>query len=209
MSSCLMIDQKYVAHIFIWNINYISGLVLIFGIQRTRVLWDIVIRNKGSRAGLLRAGWVSCPPIRSQCWARSDQWEACIRVTWLGLTNQRPVFRSHVLVWPIRSLWLHKPDQSEVGIHQRPSDWLILPTLTCDWSRWSSSWSWGNCLTISQLSGGCTPTSLSSGQCYNYITRRTIEKLWLHDLDGMGMLINELSLQRALKYSLMCFKMLS
>ena len=36
----------------------VSGLVLIFGIQRTRVLWDIVMRNKGTRAGLLRAGWV-------------------------------------------------------------------------------------------------------------------------------------------------------
>ena len=36
----------------------VSGLVLIFGIQRTRVLWDIVLRNKGTRAGLLRAGWV-------------------------------------------------------------------------------------------------------------------------------------------------------
>ena len=39
--------------------NNISGLVLIFGIQRTRVLWDIVKRNRGTRAGLLRAGWVS------------------------------------------------------------------------------------------------------------------------------------------------------
>ena len=33
--------------------------MLIFGIQRTRVLWDIVKRNRGTRAGLLRAGWVS------------------------------------------------------------------------------------------------------------------------------------------------------
>ena len=33
---------------------------------------------------------------------RPGQWEVSINVTWLGLTNERPVLRSHDKNWPIR-----------------------------------------------------------------------------------------------------------
>merc|ERR1719278_44251 len=44
--------------LLIGNAFFLAGLVLIFGLQRTRVLRDIVLRGRGTRAGLLRAGWV-------------------------------------------------------------------------------------------------------------------------------------------------------